>query len=240
MGATWVLGLEMTLRQRIGIRCPGAILNGVMADLFDIEPRQDIGERAVLLRGRALAIDRALLEAIEAIVSRAPFRRMVTPGGFQMSVAMTNCGRVGWVSDRTGYRYDPRDPETGEAWPPMPDLFRTLARDAARQAGFEDFAPEACLVNRYEPGARLSLHQDKDERNCDHPVVSVSLGLPATFQWGGLKRSDKPLKVPLQHGDVVVWGGPSRLAYHGVLALKDGEHPLTGDRRFNLTFRKAL
>jgi alkylated DNA repair protein (DNA oxidative demethylase) len=195
---------------------------------------------AVLLRGRALGVDAALLAAIEAIARRSPFRRMVTPGGFQMSVAMTNCGRVGWITDRSGYRYDVRDPETGEAWPAMPDLFRTLAREAAGEAGFEGFAPEACLVNRYEPGTRLSLHQDKDEKNYAHPVVSVSLGLPATFQLGGLKRSDTPVKVPLQHGDVVVWGGPSRLVYHGVLALKDGEHPLTGRRRFNLTFRKAL
>jgi alkylated DNA repair protein (DNA oxidative demethylase) len=211
-----------------------------MPDLFDLDTRQKLGDGAVLLRGRALADGEALLAAIEAIAARSPFRRMVTPGGFQMSVAMTNCGRVGWVTDRTGYRYDPRDPETATPWPAMPDLFRRLAREAARDAGFEGFAPEACLVNRYEPGTRLSLHQDKDEQNYDHPVVSVSLGLPATFQFGGLKRADRPIKVALQHGDVVVWGGPSRLVYHGVLALKDGEHPLTGRRRFNLTFRKAL
>ena len=211
-----------------------------MLDLFDLETRQKLGDGAVLLRGRALAVDATLLSAIEAIAVQSPFRRMVTPGGFQMSVAMTNCGRVGWVTDRTGYRYDPCDPESGSAWPAMPDVFRGLARDAASEAGFEDFTPEACLVNRYEPGARLSLHQDKDEKNYAHPVVSVSLGLPATFQFGGLKRSDRPMKVPLQHGDVVVWGGPTRLVYHGVLALKDGEHPLLGRRRFNLTLRKAL
>jgi alkylated DNA repair protein (DNA oxidative demethylase) len=211
-----------------------------MPDLFDLETRQELREGAVLLRGRALAADAALLAAIDAIARQSPFRRMVTPSGFEMSVAMTNCGQVGWVTDRTGYRYDPRDPESGEAWPAMPDVFRRLARDAASEAGFEDFTPEACLVNRYEPGTRLSLHQDKDEQNYAHPVVSVSLGLPATFQFGGLKRGDRPMKVPLQHGDVVVLGGPSRLVYHGVLALKDGEHPLTGRRRFNLTFRKAL
>ena len=211
-----------------------------MTDLFDRETRQSIGDGAVLLRGHALGVDRALLAAIEAIARQSPFRRMVTPGGFQMSVAMTNCGRVGWVTDRTGYRYDPRDPETGAAWPAMPDVFRKLAREAASEAGFDGFSPEACLVNCYEPGTRLSLHQDKDEQYYAHPVVSVSLGLPATFQFGGLKRSDRPMKVPLQHGDIVVWGGPSRLVYHGVLALKDGEHPLTGRRRFNLTFRKAL
>jgi alkylated DNA repair protein (DNA oxidative demethylase) len=211
-----------------------------MADLFALDSRQQLRDGAVLLRGRALGVDVALFAAIETIASRSPFRRMVTPGGFQMSVAMTNCGRVGWVTDRTGYRYDARDPETGASWPAMPEVFRTLAREAASDAGFKGFAPEACLINCYEAGTRLSLHQDKDEQNYAHPVVSVSLGLPATFQFGGLKRSDRPMKVPLQHGDVVVWGGPSRLVYHGVLALKDGEHPLTGRRRFNLTFRKAL
>lgn len=211
-----------------------------MTDLFDLETRQKLRDGAVLLRGRALALETKLLAALGAIAARAPFRRMVTPGGFQMSVAMTNCGSAGWVTDRTGYRYDARDPESGALWPAMPDVFLALARDTAAEAGFAGFVPDACLINCYEPGARLSLHQDKDERNYAQPVVSVSLGLPATFQFGGLKRSDRPLKVPLQHGDVVVWGGPARLAYHGVLALKDGEHPLVGRRRFNLTFRKAL
>jgi len=211
-----------------------------MADLFDLETRQTLREGAVLLRGQALAVDTTLLAAIEAIAAQAPFRRMVTPGGFEMSVAMTNCGRAGWVTDRTGYRYDPRDPQSGAPWPAMPEVFLSLARDAAADAGFAGFAPDACLINCYEPGTRLSLHQDKDEQDYRHPVVSVSLGLPATFQFGGPKRSDRPRKVVLQHGDIVVWGGPARLVFHGVLALKDGEHPLTGRRRFNLTFRKAL
>jgi alkylated DNA repair protein (DNA oxidative demethylase) len=211
-----------------------------MADLFDLEARQRLREGAVLLRGRALPVDKALLAAIECISAQAPFRRMTTPGGFQMSVAMTNCGSAGWVTDRTGYRYDPRDPVSGAPWPPMPDVFLALARDGAAEAGFAGFVPDACLINCYEPGTRLSLHQDKDERDHAHPVVSVSLGLPATFQFGGLKRSDRPLKVSLQHGDVVVWGGPSRLVFHGVLALKEGEHPALGRRRINLTFRKAL
>ena len=211
-----------------------------MADLFDLESQQTLREGAVLLRGRALAVDTALLAAIDAVARRAPFRRMTTPGGFQMSVAMTSCGRAGWVTDRTGYRYDTRDPESGKPWPAMPEAFLALARSAADGAGFAGFVPDACLINRYEPGTRLSLHQDKDEQDHSHPVVSVSLGLPATFQFGGLRRNDPTLKVPLQHGDVVVWGGPSRLVFHGVLALKDGEHPLTGRRRFNLTFRKAL
>ncbi|HSS84652.1 MAG TPA: DNA oxidative demethylase AlkB [Reyranella sp.] len=195
---------------------------------------------AVLLRGRALPVERALLAAIDRIAAQAPFRRMVTPGGFQMSVAMTNCGSVGWVTDRTGYRYDSRDPDSGAPWPAMPDVFLALAREVAEDAGFTGFVPDACLINCYEPGARLSLHQDKDERDYAHPVVSVSLGLPATFQFGGLKRNDRPLKVPLHHGDVVVWGGAARLVFHGVLALKEGEHPALGRRRVNLTFRKAL
>jgi alkylated DNA repair protein (DNA oxidative demethylase) len=211
-----------------------------MADLFDLEARQKLQAGAVLLRGRALPVEESLLAAIDRIAAQAPFRRMVTPGGFQMSVAMTNCGSVGWVTDRTGYRYDSRDPDSGAPWPLMPDVFLALARDAAEEAGFTGFVPDACLINCYEPGARLSLHQDKDERDYAHPVVSVSLGLPATFQFGGLKRNDRPLKVSLRHGDVVVWGGPARLVYHGVLVLKEGEHPALGRRRVNLTFRKAL
>ena len=215
------------------------------ADLFACLPgvrasREEMAEGAVLLRG-FIGIDEAdLIAALRDIVAAAPFRRMFTPGGHQMSVAMTNCGSAGWVTDRTGYRYDPRDPDSGAPWPAMPDVFLVLARNAADEAGFAGFVPDACLINCYAPGTRLSLHQDKDERDHGHPVVSVSLGLPATFQFGGLKRNDRPLKVPLRHGDVVVWGGPARLVYHGVLALKEGEHPALGRRRFNLTFRKAL
>lgn len=214
-----------------------------MQDLFHlhgIAGRQELGPAALLLRGRALAVERPLLAAIEAVAAAAPFRRMITPGGFEMSVAMTNCGTAGWVTDRRGYRYDALDPLSGGRWPPMPTVFRDLATAAAAEAGFPGFTPDACLVNRYEPGARLSLHQDKDERDLSHPVVSVSLGLPAVFQFGGATRGARALRVPLFHGDVVVWGGPSRLFYHGVLALKDGGHPLLGRRRFNLTFRKAL
>lgn len=209
-------------------------------DLFARATTEAIAAGAVLLRGRALDRDRALLDAIAEIEARSPFRHMTTPGGYRMSVAMTGCGEASWVSDRSGYRYDRRDPGTHLPWPAMPAVFAALARDAATEAGFPGFAPDACLVNRYDPGTRLSLHQDKDERDLSQPVVSVSLGLPAVFQFGGTHRTDRPLKVPLEHGDVVVWGGPARLAYHGVLALKDGTHPLTGARRFNLTFRKAL
>ena len=194
---------------------------------------------AVVLRGFALASESALKDDVARIAAVAPFRHLVTPGGFRMSVAMTNCGELGWVSDRRGYRYDPVDPESGRPWPALPESFRALARDAAARAGYPGFAPDACLVNRYAPGARLSLHQDRDEKDLRAPIVSVSLGLPAVFQWGGDARTDKPRRVALQHGDVVVWGGPSRLRFHGVLALKDGDHPFAGGHRINITFRKV-
>ena len=213
------------------------------ADLFDdaeaLPSREAIAEGAMLLRGFCRAIQHDLLGAIEAVTEQSPFRHMVTPGGYRMSVAMTNCGSVGWVTDRIGYRYDAIDPQSGRPWPEMPPIFRELAGQAAAQAGFAGFRPEACLVNHYEPGARLSLHQDRDEKNYDEPIVSVSLGLPATFLWGGLKRSDKTARYRLEHSDVVVWGGPSRLFFHGVAPLADGEHALLGRKRINLTFRKA-
>ena len=213
------------------------LLAGIEAD----EPtRQDLGPGAVLLRGRALPVERPILAAIDAIVAKSPFRRMVTPGGFAMSVAMTNCGAAGWITDRRGYRYDPHDPLSGLPWPPMPDLFVRLATAAAADAGFDGFVPDSCLINCYEPGARLSLHQDRNERDFGQPIVSVSLGLPATFQFGGCRRESRPMTVRLRHGDVAVWGGVARLAYHGILALKDGEHPTVGRRRLNLTLRKAL
>lgn len=212
-----------------------------MKDLFDnLNTREIMAPGAVLLRGFALACEESLLSAVARVCAAAPFRHMTTPGGYRMSVAMTNCGPVGWVTDRTGYRYSPADPETGKPWPSMPDTFLALAQDAARQAGYPDFTPDACLINRYKPGARLSLHQDKDERNFSNPIVSVSLGLPATFQFGGMKRTDPITKYILHHGDVVVWGGPSRLFYHGILPLKSGEHERLGPFRLNLTFRKAF
>jgi alkylated DNA repair protein (DNA oxidative demethylase) len=205
------------------------------------EPRRyGVAPGVVLLRGWALPLETEILAAVDAIVVEAPFRRMVTPGGFQMSVAMTNCGGAGWVTDRKGYRYTPTDPETARPWPEMPSAFHRLATEAAQEAGYPSFVPDACLINRYEPGTRLSLHQDRNERDFAQPVVSVSLGLPATFQFGGLKRTDRPLRIALRHGDVVVWGGPSRLNYHGVLELKDGDHPSVGRVRLNLTLRKAL
>lgn len=214
------------------------------ADLFDsvaeAQPsREEIADGAVLLRGFVKPIESELIEAVRAIVAQSPFRRMTTPGGHQMSVAMTNCGERGWITDHTGYRYDPVDPRTEAPWPAMPPVLRDLARGAAEQGGFQNFAPDACLVNRYEPGTRLSLHQDKDELDYSAPIVSVSLGLPATFLFGGLARGDKPRRFRLVHGDVVVWGGPSRLAYHGVAPLTDGEHALLGRKRINLTFRRT-
>ncbi|MGJ4949277.1 DNA oxidative demethylase AlkB [Bradyrhizobium sp. HKCCYLS20291] len=214
------------------------------ADLFDSlettgPSREPLAPGAVLLRGFARSHETELLAAIETITAQAPFRRMITPGGHQMSVAMTNCGAFGWVTDRSGYRYDAVDPESGKTWPAMPSLFRQLAEQAAGAAGFAGFAPDACLINRYEPGAKMSLHQDRDERDLDEPIVSVSLGLPATFLFGGLKRSDKTQRHRLVHGDVVVWGGPARLAFHGVAPLADGEHARLGRRRINLTFRRA-
>ena len=194
---------------------------------------------AMLLRGFAEPFEASCVTALRRIVEVAPFRHMVTPGGHRMSVAMTNCGTAGWVTDRTGYRYDSHDPQTGRPWPAMPGVFADLAAQAAARAGFEGFAPDACLINRYEPGARLSLHQDKDERDLSAPIVSVSFGLPAVFMLGGLRRGDPLCRVPLAHGDVVVWGGPSRLRYHGVLPLGPGHHTVTGGHRINLTFRRA-
>ena len=195
---------------------------------------------AVVLRAFAVAEAPALLEAIERVAEAAPWRRMTTARGWRMSVAMTNCGAAGWVSDRSGYRYDAIDPETGRPWPAMPGVFAQLAARAAGAAGFDAFAPDACLVNRYEPGTRLTLHQDRDERDFGAPIVSVSLGVPATFLWGGAARADRPRRVRLQHGDVVVWGGPARLHFHGIDSLREGHHPLTGSLRLNLTLRRAL
>lgn len=202
--------------------------------------RVALGPRAVLLRGFAGARAPELLAAIDVIAAVSPFRHMVTPGGWEMSVAMTNCGHAGWITDRTGYRYDAVDPATGRPWPAMPGTFAELAGEAAEAAGFDGFRPDACLVNRYAPGARLSLHQDRNERDFAQPIVSVSLGLPAIFFWGGQKRADKVRRVPLIHGDVIVWGGPDRLRFHGVDSLPQGEHGSTGPCRFNLTFRRAL
>ena len=210
------------------------------AELFDIDVGvQTLAPGALLLRGFALAHEDAVVAALSQVVARAPLRQMITPGGFRMSVAMTNCGAIGWVSDASGYRYDPRDPDSGRSWAAMPAAFAELATSAAASAGFDGFMPDACLVNRYDPGARLTLHQDRNERDFGAPIVSVSLGLPAIFLFGGIRRAERPLRVPLRHGDVVAWGGPARLRYHGVAAVRPGHHPRIGAHRINLTFRKA-
>ncbi len=213
-------------------------------DLFaaDVPELADepLSDGAIVLRGFATACADQLKADVEAVAASAPFRHLVTPGGYRMSVAMTNCGALGWVSDRRGYRYDPLDPESGRPWPALPAAFAALARDAAARAGYPGFVPDACLINRYAPGAKLSLHQDRDEKDLRAPIVSVSLGLPAVFAWGGDARGDKVRRVPLHHGDVAVWGGPSRLRFHGVLALGDGQHPFAGGHRINITFRKVL
>lgn len=221
------------------------IRNAARADLLSrASPARDgaqlLAEGAMVLAGFAVPEAKALMKSIDQIAVKAPFRHMITPGGYRMSVAMTNCGRAGWITDRRGYRYDPADPLTQNHWPAMPPVFQRLARRAAEAAGFPGFEPDACLINRYEPGSRLSLHQDKNERDFTQPIVSVSLGLPAVFLFGGLRRSDRPRRVMLESGDVVVWGGAARLAFHGIDKLAAGEDELCGPYRFNLTLRKAL
>ncbi|WP_296252689.1 DNA oxidative demethylase AlkB [Pseudomonas sp. UBA4194] len=211
--------------------------------LFD-EPLQPsrherLAEQTWLLRGFALPWLEQVLPALRAVLQAAPFRRMVTPGGHTMSVALSNCGQWGWTTDASGYRYTEHDPSTGLPWPELPLALSTMAAEAAAVAGFPDFTPDACLINRYLPGAKMSLHQDRNEQDFTAPIVSVSLGLPAMFQLGGAQRSDRPLRVPLLHGDVMVWGGVDRLRFHGVLPLKPGSHEVMGAQRINFTLRKA-
>jgi alkylated DNA repair protein (DNA oxidative demethylase) len=208
--------------------------------LFEDAPRELVlAPGARVLGGFARSCEAALMDGLDGVVKQAAFRHMLTPGGRRMSVAMTNCGALGWISDRAGYRYATLDPLTGRPWSAMPETFQELAARAAEKAGFPGFVPDACLVNRYEPGARLTLHQDRDERDFSAPIVSVSLGLPAVFLFGGERRADRAQRVSLAHGDVVVWGGPARLRFHGILPLEEGRHPLTGRHRINLTLRKA-
>ncbi|RRW60201.1 DNA oxidative demethylase AlkB [Pseudomonas fluorescens] len=214
-------------------------------DLFaDNEPVQQaraeqIGAQSWVLRGFALPQVEQLLTELEAILAAAPLRHMVTPGGFSMSVGTSSCGQLGWITDRSGYRYSSVDPLSGLPWPSMPAVFADLAHEAAKRAGFPDFQGDSCLINQYVPGAKMSLHQDKDEKGYAAPIVSLSLGLPAMFLFGGFERSDKTRRIPLLHGDMVVWGGVDRLRYHGVLPIKPGHHPLLGERRINITFRVA-
>lgn len=198
-----------------------------------------LGPQAVVLRGFALPYVDALWPSLQAVIAQAPFRHMVTPGGQHMSVPLTNCGTLGWTSDTRGYRYTANDPDSSQPWPALPAPFMQLAHEAAAQAGFADFTPDACLINRYRPGARLSLHQDRNERDFSFPIVSVSLGVPAVFLWGGQRRTDRAERVPLFHGDVAVWGGADRLRFHGVAPIKESVHPLLETQRINFTFRRA-
>jgi len=211
---------------------------GMHAELFALPEREILSDGATLLRGFARDDIPQLLADIEIISARSPFRHMIVLTGQRMSVAMTNAG-VGWIADRSGYRYDSIDPETGRPWPAMPNSFRALAARAATAAGFPDFTPDGCLINRYAPGSRLTLHQDRNERDFTQPIVSVSLGLPAKFLWGGGARRDRPRRIPLSSGDVVVWGGQARLSFHGIDTLAAVSDTLTGPCRINLTFRKA-
>jgi alkylated DNA repair protein (DNA oxidative demethylase) len=220
------------------VMTPGTLPLGFDPPDSDPAPVQ-LGPHATLLQGFARSGAAILLAAIDDVCRVAPLRHTVTPGGWTMSVAMSNCGPLGWVSDRGGYRYAAIDPMSQQPWPAMPAVFRRLATDAAAAAGFAGFSPDACLINQYKPGARLTLHQDRNERDFSAPIVSVSLGLPAVFLWGGRERSHRYVKVPLLHGDVAVWGGADRLTFHGIATLADGVHPMTGDVRYNLTFRKA-
>lgn len=209
-------------------------------DLFANQPRiERLGPGTVLLQAFAADEALAIWGEIQRVVQQAPWRRMWTPGGRPLSVAMSNCGDCGWISDAAGYRYVASDPQSGQPWPAMPEIFRHLARRAADAAGFPNFAPDACLINRYEPGAKMALHQDRDERDLTAPIVSLSLGLPATFLLGGMARSDKALRLRLGHGDMLVWGGPDRLRFHGVAPVGEGDHPVLGRQRINLTFRRA-
>lgn len=207
-------------------------------DLFDAPPQQ-LAAHTTLLPGFALAELEPLLDALRPVLRAAPFRHMQTPGGLRMAVALSNCGALGWVSDASGYRYSATDPVSGKPWPALPRVLVELASRAAAQAGFDGFVADACLINHYLPGTRLSLHQDRDEQDYAHPIVSISLGLPAVFLFGGLQRSDRTRRIPLNHGDVLVWGGEDRLRFHGVLPIKPGVHPRMGERRINLTLRKA-
>jgi DNA oxidative demethylase len=215
-------------------------LDNAMGDLFEQETQSRwLAPGALHLPGGLDSLGPGsawLLAWIGAVSSQAPFRHLRTPGGQSMSVAMTNAGPCGWVSDRRGYRYSPLDPLSQQPWPPLPRELLTLASDAAQAAGFADFEPDACLINRYLPGARMSLHQDRDEASFAHPIVSVSLGLAAEFLLGGLTRGDAVQRLMLRSGDLLVLGGEARLRFHGVAPVKAGAE---GELRFNLTLRRA-
>lgn len=210
-----------------------------MSDLFDdeISSKIEICDGMWILRG--FADSTALAEAIDGVVARAPLRHLITPGGFKMSVAMTSCGTYGWMSDRRGYRYDPVDPDSGRNWPAMPGSFASVATTAAKAAGYSGFEPDACLINQYAVGSQMTAHQDCNELDFSQPIVSVSLGISARFFVQGPERRGKSIPVDVKDGDVIVWGGPSRLFFHGVRPLKPDTHVRYGPFRYNLTFRRA-
>jgi alkylated DNA repair protein (DNA oxidative demethylase) len=211
-----------------------------MTDLFEETlKKQTISQDVTLLKGFALKSEVFLMRDVKLVIQQAPLRQMMTKTGLLMSVSVTNCGVLGWVSDRCGYRYVALDPLSKHPWPTMPDSFKKIAEKAAKEVGYLNFAPDVCLINQYHVGASMGLHQDKDEQDFTQPIVSVSLGIPARFQLGGLTRRDKTLNIPLMHGDVIVWGGEARLKFHGVLPIKANHHPTLGESRINLTFRQA-
>ena len=215
----------------------------MQTDLFDdaslFPSQQQLAEGVCLLSGQANSMMPAIWQAVEDVLRQAPLRQMQTPGGYTMSVAMSNCGELGWISDRHGYRYSRLDPQSGQPWPAMPEILQELARIWAAEAGFDNFVSNACLINCYQAGSKMSLHLDRDERDFAHPILTLSLGLPARFMLGGLQRQDPYRKLLLQHGDVLVFGGPARLCFHGIMPLADGDHALLGKRRISLTFRRA-
>lgn len=211
-------------------------------DLFDdqLPKKTRIAEGAYWLRGHALPAADLLWAELRKHFATYPPQQMFTPMGYKMSVRSTSMGDAAWVGTKKGYGYASIDTAINQALPPLPSTFLSLANHAATEAGYNDFTPDSCLINCYDIGSKMGLHQDKDERDFNQPIVSVSLGIPATFLFGGAKRSDKPTQIPLTHGDVVVWGGASRLFYHGVQTIKPNKHPLLGELRCNLTFRKAF
>ena len=220
-------------------------------DLFGspVEQQVHIAEGAMLLRQfvqqnkNALLDETTVLADLNCILENSPLRKMTTASGFTMSVAMTNCGKLGWVSGSNGYMYSSIDPETAQPWPAMPPALLEAATRIARQAGYPGFLPDACLINRYLAGAQMGLHQDRDEKDFSQPIVSLSIGLSARFIIGGLDsaagRNAHTQSVVLKHGDAIVFGAAARLMFHGVLSLKPGHHPLVGNSRINLTFRVA-
>lgn len=213
-----------------------------MRDLFssseDSGGRHEIAEDAYLLPGYATSQAIELCSAIDTVLLQSPLRHYQTRMGL-MSVGMSCCGALGWVADTRGYRYSALDPNNGQPWPGLPDSIRNLAQSAASDCGFDGFEPDACLINEYQLGAKMGLHQDRDERDMRWPIVSISLGMTAQFQFGGATRRAPVHRFDLVHGDVLVWGGRTRLNFHGVAPLDGSPHPLLGARRWNLTLRRA-